>query len=111
MFFLFFKEVKLKFFIDTADVSEIKDLSSSGFLDGVTTNPSLIKKAGRNINEVIAEHKYELPNFDVVIPTSGIIFDLPMAFLELIYQIEDSRQYYLLRHFFNFLFFHIKQIS
>jgi len=45
----------LKFFIDTADVSEIKELSSSGFLDGVTTNPSLIKKSGRNINEVIAE--------------------------------------------------------
>jgi len=45
----------LKFFIDTADVSEIKELSSSGLLDGVTTNPSLIKKSGRNINEVIAE--------------------------------------------------------
>jgi transaldolase len=45
----------LKFFIDTADVSEIQELSSSGFLDGVTTNPSLIKKSGRNINEVIAE--------------------------------------------------------
>jgi transaldolase len=45
----------LKFFIDTADVSEIKELSSSGFLDGVTTNPSLIKKSGRNLNEVIAE--------------------------------------------------------
>ena len=45
----------MKFFIDTADVSEIKELSSSGFLDGVTTNPSLIKKSGRNINEVIAE--------------------------------------------------------
>ncbi|MBT4108667.1 MAG: fructose-6-phosphate aldolase, partial [Pelagibacterales bacterium] len=40
---------------DTADVSEIKELSSSGLLDGVTTNPSLIKKSGRNINEVIAE--------------------------------------------------------
>ena len=45
----------MKFFIDTADVSEIKELSSSGFLDGVTTNPSLIKKSGRNLNEVIAE--------------------------------------------------------
>ena len=45
----------MKFFIDTADVSEIQELSSSGFLDGVTTNPSLIKKSGRNINEVIAE--------------------------------------------------------
>ena len=45
----------MKFFIDTADVSEIKELSESGLLDGVTTNPSLIKKSGRNINEVIKE--------------------------------------------------------
>jgi len=45
----------LKFFIDTADVSEIKELAKSGLLDGVTTNPSLIKKSGRNINEVIKE--------------------------------------------------------
>tara|TARA_Y100001936_G_scaffold66345_1_gene65265 strand:- start:643 stop:1311 length:669 start_codon:yes stop_codon:yes gene_type:complete len=48
-------EKKLKFFIDTADVSEIKELAKSGLLDGVTTNPSLIKKSGRNINEVIKE--------------------------------------------------------
>ena len=45
----------MKFFIDTADVSEIKELAQSGLLDGVTTNPSLIKKSGRNINEVIKE--------------------------------------------------------
>ena len=55
MFFLFFKEVKLKFFIDTADVKEIRELSATGLLDGVTTNPSLIKKSGRKINEVIEE--------------------------------------------------------
>ena len=40
-------------------------------------------------------------------PTTGIVFDLPMAFLELIFQIEDSRQYYLLRHFFNFFIFFV----
>jgi len=40
-------------------------------------------------------------------PTSGIVFDLPMAFLEFIFQIEDSRQYYLLRHFFNFFIFFV----
>ena len=55
MFFLFFKEVKLKFFIDTADVKEIRELSATGLLDGVTTNPSLIKKSGRKITEVIEE--------------------------------------------------------
>jgi len=35
----------------------------------------------------------------------GVIFDLPTAFLEWIFQIEDSRKYYLMRHFVNFLFF------
>ena len=39
--------------------------------------------------------------------TSGVIFDLPMAFLELIFKIDDSRQYYLLRHFFNFFIFFV----
>ncbi|SJZ79927.1 transaldolase [Enhydrobacter aerosaccus] len=45
----------MKFFVDTADVAEIKDLASSGLLDGVTTNPSLIMKAGRPMLEVIKE--------------------------------------------------------
>ena len=45
----------MKFFIDTADVAEIRDLASSGMLDGVTTNPSLIAKSGRPMAEVIAE--------------------------------------------------------
>jgi transaldolase len=45
----------MKFFVDTADVAEIRDLAETGLLDGVTTNPSLIAKAGRPIKEVIAE--------------------------------------------------------
>ncbi len=45
----------MKFFIDTADVDAIKALIPSGFVDGVTTNPSLIAKSGRNIIEVIKE--------------------------------------------------------
>ncbi len=45
----------MKFFIDTADISEIQALSETGFVDGVTTNPSLIAKSGRNILEVIKE--------------------------------------------------------
>jgi len=45
----------MKFFIDTAEVSEIKELASYGLLDGVTTNPSLIAKSGRDFKEVIAE--------------------------------------------------------
>ena len=45
----------MKFFADTAIVSEIKELSEYGLLDGVTTNPSLIAKSGRNFKEVVAE--------------------------------------------------------
>jgi transaldolase len=45
----------MKFFVDTADTAEIKDLAASGLLDGVTTNPSLIAKSGRKILEVVAE--------------------------------------------------------
>ncbi len=45
----------MKFFVDTADVSEIKELASTGLLDGVTTNPSLVAKAGRDFKTIIAE--------------------------------------------------------
>lgn len=45
----------MKFFIDTAEIDEIKDLNSTGLLDGVTTNPSLIAKSGADFKEVIAE--------------------------------------------------------
>ena len=45
----------MKFFVDTADVAEIRELADSGLLDGVTTNPSLIMKSGRNFLEVIKE--------------------------------------------------------
>jgi transaldolase len=45
----------MKFFIDTADTKEIAELAGSGFVDGVTTNPSLIAKSGRNFIEVIGE--------------------------------------------------------
>ncbi|EDX80923.1 fructose-6-phosphate aldolase [Brevundimonas mediterranea] len=45
----------MKLFLDTADVAVIKDMVPTGMVDGVTTNPSLIAKSGRNIAEVIAE--------------------------------------------------------
>ncbi|GEQ97612.1 putative transaldolase [Iodidimonas gelatinilytica] len=45
----------MKFFVDTADVKDIRELNESGLLDGVTTNPSLIKKSGRDFLEVVAE--------------------------------------------------------
>lgn len=45
----------MKFFVDTAIVEDIQELNGYGLLDGVTTNPSLIAKSGRNFIEVIAE--------------------------------------------------------
>jgi transaldolase len=45
----------MKFFVDTADVDEIRNLTATGLVDGVTTNPSLIAKSGRDFIEVIKE--------------------------------------------------------
>ncbi|MDX5360661.1 MAG: fructose-6-phosphate aldolase [Alphaproteobacteria bacterium] len=45
----------MKFFVDTADLDEIRDLAETGLLDGVTTNPSLVAKTGRPFIEVIKE--------------------------------------------------------
>lgn len=45
----------MKFFVDTADVDAIRELAATGLLDGVTTNPSLIAKSGRDFIEVIEE--------------------------------------------------------
>ncbi|MEM8937425.1 MAG: fructose-6-phosphate aldolase [Pseudomonadota bacterium] len=45
----------MKFFVDTADVDEIKSLIPTGLVDGVTTNPSLIMKSGRDFRETVAE--------------------------------------------------------
>jgi transaldolase len=45
----------VKFFIDTADINEIRDAAALGLVDGVTTNPSLIAKTGRRFEDVIRE--------------------------------------------------------
>ena len=45
----------MKFFVDTAEIDEIRELNETGMVDGVTTNPSLIMKSGRDINEVTKE--------------------------------------------------------
>jgi transaldolase len=45
----------MKFFADTAEISEIRELAATGLLDGVTTNPSLVHKAGRDFLEVVRE--------------------------------------------------------
>jgi transaldolase len=45
----------MKFFADTAEISEIRELAATGLLDGVTTNPSLVHKSGRDFLEVVRE--------------------------------------------------------
>ena len=45
----------MRFFIDTADVDEIRDLAATGLVDGVTTNPSLVAKSGGDFFEVLSE--------------------------------------------------------
>ena len=45
----------MKFFADTAEIAEIRELAESGLLDGVTTNPSLVHKSGRDFLEVVRE--------------------------------------------------------
>jgi len=45
----------MKFFIDTADVADIRDLAATGLVDGVTTNPSLVAKSGRKFLDVVRE--------------------------------------------------------
>lgn len=45
----------MKFFIDTADTAEIRDLAATGLVDGVTTNPSLVAKTGRKFLDVVQE--------------------------------------------------------
>jgi transaldolase len=45
----------MKFFIDTADTGEIRDLAATGYVDGVTTNPTLVAKSGKRFIEVVRE--------------------------------------------------------
>lgn len=45
----------MKFFVDTADINEIKDMADSGLIDGVTTNPTLIMKSGKDFLPLIKE--------------------------------------------------------
>ncbi len=45
----------MKFFIDSADVDEIRDLAATGLVDGVTTNPSLVARTGRDFFEILGE--------------------------------------------------------
>ena len=60
-----------------------------------------------SVNEVMSQIEgFTLPSVEANKPY-GVIFDLPLAFFEVLFQIEDSKNYYHLRHFSNFLIFFI----
>ncbi len=64
----------MKFFVDTADTAEIQELEATGLLDGVTTNPSLIAKSGKDFKDVIAEI-CKITNGDVSAEVAATDFD------------------------------------
>ena len=75
----------MKIFLDTADVSEITKANETGLIDGVTTNPTLIKKSGRDPVEVIKEISSSFPRFEsisaeVVADTAEEMVDQAQAF-------------------------------
>ncbi|HEX2943310.1 MAG TPA: fructose-6-phosphate aldolase [Rhodopila sp.] len=79
----------MKFFIDTADLTEIRSLANSGLLDGVTTNPSLIAKSGRDFKEVIKEICAIVPG-PVSAEVAGTEYDQIMAEANVLRKIADN---------------------
>jgi transaldolase len=79
----------MKFFVDTADVNEIRELSESGLLDGVTTNPSLIMKSGRPILEVTKEI-CEIVDGPVSAEVTAVDFKEMMREADILSEIADN---------------------
>lgn len=79
----------MKFFADTADTAAIRELADAGLLDGVTTNPSLIHKAGRNFLEVVAEIA-EIVEGPVSAEVVALDFEAMMKEAEIVRKIADN---------------------
>lgn len=80
----------MKFFADTADTADIRDLADTGLLDGVTTNPSLINKAGRDFLEVVAEICKIVPGKPVSAEVVALDYDGMMREAEVVRKIADN---------------------
>jgi transaldolase len=63
---------QMKLFIDTADIDEIREANAMGVLDGVTTNPSLVARTGRNFKSVVKEILSEIPDRPVSLETIAL---------------------------------------
>ena len=80
----------MKFFADTADTADIRDLADAGLLDGVTTNPSLIHKAGRNFLEVVEEICGIVPGMPVSAEVVALDYETMMKEAEVVRKIADN---------------------
>lgn len=80
----------MKFFADTADTNDIRDLADAGLLDGVTTNPSLIHKAGRNFLEVVKEISDIVPGMPVSAEVVALDYETMMKEAEIVRKIADN---------------------
>ena len=80
----------MKFFVDTAEVSEIRELHEIGLLDGVTTNPSLVAKSGRDFKEVVKEICELLPGLPVSAEVTATDYDGMMAEADVLSKIADN---------------------
>ncbi len=81
--------IAMKFFADTAEIAEIRDLAETGLLDGVTTNPSLIHKSGRNFLEVVAEIAAVCPG-PISAEVVGLDYDSMMREAEILRKIATN---------------------
>lgn len=80
----------MKFFADTADTNDIRELAEAGLLDGVTTNPSLIHKAGRDFLEVVAEICKIVPGMPVSAEVVALDHAGMMREAEVVRKIADN---------------------
>src|SRR3712207_5104235 len=79
----------MKFFADTAEIAEIRELAATGLLDGVTTNPSLVHKSGRNFLEVVREIAQVVPG-PVSAEVVALDYDGMMSEAEVLRAIGDN---------------------
>lgn len=80
----------MKFFVDTAEVAEIRELHEIGLLDGVTTNPSLVAKSGRDFKEVVKEICELLPGLPISAEVAATDFEGMMAEAAVLSKIADN---------------------
>ena len=79
----------MKFFADTAEIAEIRELAAEGLLDGVTTNPSLVHKSGRDFLEVVREIA-QIVSGPVSAEVVGLEYDQMMREADVLRKIGDN---------------------